>query len=267
MKKIFLFNCALFYGFMLYAQPKLHTEILIYKTIDSTSLSLVIYSPESAEKIYPAIIFFHGHGSDYQQFEHQAIHLSARGMKSILVEYRDKLGNKNLSRQISYDDAKSAVQYVIEHLKNLRIDPDRIILAGGSKGGGLAIATGFKSIAGIKPFAYVLFNPGVRVDSIPDSPSPMIILHGSNDVTVLPSYIDEFKNKIIAKGGKCHVIYYEGQKHGFFNYSVEGNPYFKKTLMAVDSFLTDLFIIKPIDYSNENWYMGDFKLFNIENFK
>lgn len=255
MRKTFLYFSGLVCVFLIFAKPVSHPKIVKYKTIDKTELRLVIYTPETENAVFPAIMFFHGHGSDYHQFEHQAIHLCSRGMVSILVEYRDPMGGEGY--EISSDDAGSAVQYVDEHAQNLKIIIDKIVLSGGSKGGYLALATGFKRIKGLIPCAYVLYNPALRFDSIPDSLPPIIILHGSNDVAILPSSIEEFKNRIIEEKGKCQVIYYEGQKHGFFNYKNEGNPYFKETLMTSDSFLTELGLIKPIDYSNESWYMGN----------
>ena len=255
MRKILLNFSGLVCIFLIFAKPGSHPEMVIYKTINKTELRLVIYTPETETMAFPAIMFFHGHGSDYHQFEHQAIHLCFRGMVSILVEYRDPTGGEGY--EISSDDARSAVQYVAEHLQNLKINSGKIVLSGGSKGGYLALATGIERIKGLNPCAYVLFNPALRFDSIPDFVSPIIILHGTNDVAILPSSIEEFKNRIIEKKGKCQVIYYEGQKHGFFNYKDEGNPYFKETLMASDSFLTELGLIKPINYSNESWYMGN----------
>lgn len=258
MKSIFLILSGLLYGLIIYAQPSIKSNTFIYKTVDTTKLRLAIYATVSEEKKFPAIIFFHGGGGfeqeDHAQFEHQAIHLTSRGMISILVEYRTKV-----KREIGNNDARASLKYLADNLQNLKIDPRKIVFSGGSRGGGLALSLGMNKIEGLKPFAYVLFNPGVKAgfDTIPRSPAPMIIFQGLDDHTVLPAYVEAFKNRVVKKGGKCQVLYYEGQGHGFFNYKTGENPYFKQTLMSTDAFLSDLDLFRSADFSNKNWYLGE----------
>jgi dienelactone hydrolase len=180
--------------------------------------------------------------------------LTSKGVISILVEYRTKEG-----REIGNNDAKASIKYISENIQNLKIDPRKIVYSGGSRGGGLALSLGLNKAEGLKAFAYVLFNPGVKAgfDTIPKATAPMIIFQGLDDHTVLPEYVEAFKNRVVKKGGKCRVLYYEGQGHGFSNFKTGVNPYFKQTLMSADAFLSDLGLFKPADYSNKNWYLGD----------
>jgi acetyl esterase/lipase len=84
-----------------------------------------------------------------------------------LADYRIK-NKHNTTPFESLKDAKSAMRYVRGHAKELGINPDSIIAAGGSAGGHLAAATAFikgynevtddLSVSCI-PQALVLFNP------------------------------------------------------------------------------------------------------------
>tara|TARA_B100001057_G_scaffold383107_1_gene389235 strand:- start:2976 stop:3905 length:930 start_codon:yes stop_codon:yes gene_type:complete len=154
-----------------------------YKTIDETKLNLWVFNPskryKSNEK--PAIIFFFGGGfraGSPKQFLEHSKYLSARGIVSIVADYR--VSSRNKTRPIKcLNDAKSAIRWVRKHSKSLGIDPNRIIAGGGSAGGALAALTGTVSMfdeenedlnISSKPNAMVLFNPGVIMSPVKEYP-------------------------------------------------------------------------------------------------
>jgi acetyl esterase len=147
-------------------------KVETYKSIAGSELKLWIFSPPSAPKAAPAIVFFFGGGwssGSPQQFEEQCRHFASRGMVAIAADYRVK-SRQNVVPAQCIADARSAVRWVRAHAATLGIDPQRIASAGGSAGGHLAAATAFisdfdeatedKSISAV-PNALVLFNPAL----------------------------------------------------------------------------------------------------------
>ena len=154
-----------------------------YKIIDETKLNLWVFNPPEIFKSdkKSAIIFFFGGGfriGTPEQFIEHSKYLSARGMVSILADYR--VYSRNNTRPIqSLNDAKSAIRWVRKHSKSLGIDPNRILASGGSAGGALAALTGTATMfdeqnedlkISSKPNAMVLFNPGVIVSPVEEYP-------------------------------------------------------------------------------------------------
>tara|TARA_A100001011_G_scaffold2120_2_gene2545 strand:+ start:1802 stop:2719 length:918 start_codon:yes stop_codon:yes gene_type:complete len=168
--------------------PEIDSDtIFTYKTIDKTKLNLWVFNPSkrynSSEKA--AIIFFFGGGfrmGSPKQFEEHSKYLSARGMVSIVVDYR--VSSRNKTKPIKcLNDAKSAVRWVRKHSKSLGIDPNRIIASGGSAGGALAALTGTVKMfdeknedlnISSKPNAMVLFNPGLIMSPVEEYPPSVI---------------------------------------------------------------------------------------------
>jgi acetyl esterase/lipase len=168
MKKfIIITTITLVLQFSVFAQKE-----VVYKTIDTVSLSMEIYYPENlkpSEK-YPAMIYFFGGGwknGTTKQFEPQAKYFSSRGIICVLADYRVKK-RQGTSPFESLKDAKSAIRYLRINAEKMQIDPDKIIASGGSAGGHLAAATATiqkfneesddLSISSV-PNALVLFNP------------------------------------------------------------------------------------------------------------
>jgi acetyl esterase/lipase len=207
---------------------------------------------------------------DKAHFLNHAKYLSQRGIVCFLVDYRTKNGN-NSSPFESLKDAKSAIRYIRKNAADFKIDPGKIIAAGGSAGGHLAAATalieGYNedtddlAISAI-PNALVLFNPvidngpgGYGYERIGDdyksfSPlhnikkgaPPTLILLGTNDALV-PVVTVEYYEQVMEKvGSRCELRLYEGAEHGFFNY--RNFEYYKNTLMETDLFLTSLGYLK-----------------------
>ncbi len=245
----------------------------VYKTIGSVKLHLFIFSPPNlrAGENRAAIIFFHGGGGTPAAFARQCGYLASRGMVAITAGRRDRGSTLDRMR-----DGRSAVRWVRAHAAALSIDPSRVACAGGSQGGGIALATALSktidnegddlSISPV-PGALVLFNPGLgvsaasgesdrsdlRPEDLPflaaanhqqnlsrDTP-PMIIFHGTEDKVVPFADVSQFVQRAQSVGVRCQLVAYKGRGHSFFD---EG-PAFQDTLNKADLFLTALGYLPP----------------------
>lgn len=264
--------CAVFCS-----QSGISQEKIVYKTIDSVSLSMEIYTPKPEQgdqpEKYPAIVFFFGGGwniGDIAQFRPHAKYFAGRGMVSVLVEYRVLSRNRSTPFQ-SLEDAKSAIRFLRSNAERFHINPDQIVASGGSAGGQLAAAAATTqkyndkndnvSISA-KPDALVLFNPvidngpgGYGYDRIGEeylyfSPlhnlrrgtPPTIVFLGTRDEVIPVETVKYYKKVMEKTGSRCDLYLYNGQKHGFFNF--KHPKYYKKTLLKADEFLVSIGFLK-----------------------
>jgi acetyl esterase/lipase len=122
---------------------------VVYKQIDTVSLSMEIYYPPDMDKTasYPVMIFFFGggwKGGSVKQFEPHARYFSNRGIVCALADYRVE-SRQRTSPFESLKDAKSAIRFIRENATRFQIDRGKIIASGGSAGGHLAAATALVS--------------------------------------------------------------------------------------------------------------------------
>jgi acetyl esterase len=247
------------------------TRQLVYKQIDTVSLSMDIYYPPDMDQAgtCPAMIFFFGggwKGGSVDQFKPHALYFSGRGIICILADYRVE-SRQGTTPFESLKDAKSAIRFIRKNAGQLQVDPDRIIAAGGSAGGHLAAATALISqynetgedlSVSCIPNALVLFNPvidngpgGYGYERIGDaykdfSPlhnitrnvPPTIFFLGTDD-NLIPVETAKYYQKVMEKvGGRCELYLYEGQGHGFFNF--RNRKYYDKTVRETEKFLISL---------------------------
>ncbi len=143
-----------------------------YKRVGEKPFYLHVFKPsQDSAQPRPAIVFFFGGGwsnGSPEQFYSQAKYLSDSGMVAFCADYRVK--SRDDSRVIDcVADAQDAILYVRDHAKELQVDPNRIVAAGGSAGGHLAAATATVDYKGtqtnveerFRPNALVLFNPAL----------------------------------------------------------------------------------------------------------
>lgn len=216
------------------------------------------------------------------QFVPQCKYFASRGMVAATADYRVFERHKAMVVDC-VSDAEAAIRWVRGNANRLGIDPDRIAASGGSAGGHLAAAVGTlkdftddeKSTVDFRPNAMILFNPAVdltRDESGPDTPAkqrfnllarlgarpeelspadhirpglaPTLIFHGKKDNLIPFTTIEAFAEAMRKAGNKCEAVGFEGQGHGFFNYSPKGNTYFDQTMRLADEFLASLGWIK-----------------------
>jgi len=245
---------------------------VVYKTIGDVQLKLSIFTPPDYAPTTdkrPAIVFFFGGGwnsGSPTQFYPHCEYLASRGMVAMSADYR-VFSRQQTSPRECVKDGKSAIRWIRQHAAELGIDPNRIAAGGGSAGGHVAAATGTTTafneegedmtISSV-PNALVLFNP--VLDTGPDSRAydrvkeywqdispmhniskntpPTIVFLGTKDDIIPVESAEKFKNQIIEKGVRCDLELYEGQIHGFFNYTSKEN--YTDTVKKMDRFLASL---------------------------
>jgi len=253
---------------VLYSQS---SDTISYKQLDSTVLNLVLNYPPgfNAEKSYPAIVFFFGggwNGGSTDQFEAHANYFSQRGLICFRADYRVKSRQESTPFE-SLKDAKSAIRYIREHAGVLGVDPQKIIASGGSAGGHLAAATALITSYNEKndplsyscvPNALILFNPVIDngpggygyervgeeykdfspLHNIREGAPPTIFFLGTDD-RLIPVETARYYQTVMEKvGSRCDLFIYEGQGHGFFNYSKLEN--YRNTVSEANHFLISL---------------------------
>jgi acetyl esterase len=246
-------------------------EVLAYKSTNRGSLFLKVIKPAawSAHDRRPALVIFHGGGwtgGAVSQFEPQARHFAARGIVSLLVQYR-LLADEKAPPDPCIADAKSAMRWVRSRSMELGIDPSRIAAMGGSAGGHLAAAVtllqdlddpGEDLTVNACGNALILFNPvldngpgewgSCRVgDRYPqlspahnvrkDSP-PTILFLGTADNLVPVTTLERFRDRLLAVGAHVELHLYPNQGHGFFNFDRADKSAYKLTLAATERFLS-----------------------------
>lgn len=101
-------------------------------------IDIYIYQRTDDEGLRPAMIYLHGGGwtaGDMRLYANQMKYIAELSHAVVIFpEYR-------LAPECPYpgpiDDAKGTIEYVVNHAKELRIDVDRLMVAGDSAGGGL----------------------------------------------------------------------------------------------------------------------------------
>jgi acetyl esterase len=249
----------------------------IYKTLGRIKLHVHIFEPKDRKKsdLLPSIVFFHGggwfRGSPMQFFPH-CEYFAERGMIAFSAEYRVRSKHKTSPIE-SVIDGKSVICWIRTNALKLGIDTNKIVAAGGSAGGHLALCSalieGFEPEPAdcpmsSKPNALVLFNPVVDTISDPRiaglidgdgkllSPihhikkkiSPTIIFHGTRDKIIPFKDVELFTTRMQELGNTCELVAFERKGHAFFNYGTYKNRPYTETVRATDKFLCSLGYLK-----------------------
>jgi acetyl esterase len=245
----------------------------VYKHVGERELKLYIFNTDEQTENRPVILFFHG-GSYVKsdrtpfQFQHHAKLYASKGILSICVDYRTANDMEDFSPLHAISDAKSSIQWVRQHHRELGIDPNKIIMCGASSGGytvlcsilseGLNNITDDVNINHI-PNALIMFNPGVDgveiinrlfpklnhkakqlspLHNISRDLPPLIWFIGTRDIIYKSN--KEFYEKWLEYGNQCTFYTYEGMPHGFFNYGAFDNKPFSETNNEIEKFLISL---------------------------
>lgn len=142
-----------------------------YKKVDGFNLEMHIFLPDTTvfKGNRPTIVYFHGgswsEGKPDWFFE-TANEYAKQGWVATAVEYRIK-GRQGTYPFEAVKDAKSAIRWLRENLKNYKIDPNKIVATGNSAGGHLSIATS------------LVDNWNEKTDDISISPVPNIVIVNS----------------------------------------------------------------------------------------
>ncbi|MEQ9409283.1 MAG: alpha/beta hydrolase fold domain-containing protein [Fuerstiella sp.] len=242
----------------------LHTEDKGSRYANPTMLE---GSAGSDGELRPCVVFIHGGGwsGHPRMLAAQSAYLQRRGYTTVSIHFRAPSGR--LTPKDTLRDARTAYRWIIEHAHDLHIDPDRVVVSGGSAGGHLSLALSTIAldddpIIQHPPRGYVLFNPVIdlvdgwssgrkkceKAGTDPESFSPAhhvrpglpptLVLSGSADPLITPAQIKAFQKRMQQAGNRCEFIEYPGAGHGFFNCGRERNQYFQWTMWAFEDFLT-----------------------------
>ncbi len=244
-----------------------HGKPFVYKESGGEPRDLEVYFPadwDPSKHKVPGIIFFHGGdwtGGNLNQFRYACHYFASRGLVAATVNYRmipreerDGLPPGESFKRACLLDAKSAIRWMKQHAAELGVDPRRIITAGGSAGGHLAVVA---TLAGeindpadpkdidTSAQAYLLFNPNFKDDGTGDAEAdvqkylddkfpPSIVFFGDQDSYL--TYGAEAASKLKSRGNTGMEFWIaEGQPHGFFN-----NPPWQDVVLAeADRFLVE----------------------------
>jgi|GEM_PF-126883 len=244
-------------------------EKILYKKTPQENMYLYLLRPiVKTKRELPAIVYFTGGGWVDGNVEGQipnAAWFRDQGIIGIDADYRVKSRHGTTPIEC-IQDAKSAIRYVRAHAKELGIDPDRIIAAGGSAGGHLAACTfidggdaqGEDLKISSKPDALVLHNPvlgeGFGNEFFAVYPEfapilhvkkgwpPTILSNGTNDKTTPFEVAEKFTRLMKEAGNVCELIPVKDADHSC-DWPVS-NPNFLPTLQRMTDFLREQKFIK-----------------------
>ncbi len=256
----------------------------IYKEVDGQRLRAFVFHPIEAspdvsdDNPRPAIAFFHGGGWVFgrpQEFFGACARYARQGFVTVSFEYRLSINpdgsypRPGVSPIESVKDARSALRWLRANATELGVDPERIVAAGQSAGGQLALATALINInettddLGIsaEPAALLLYSSNVNTlepwidlllgdrneaifsisphHHVRAGMPPAILFRGLEDDQVLPYIVDLFQQRMEKFGNELEVVSYPGRKH----YLAPGNEtyanYFDEEILErTDAFLT-----------------------------
>lgn len=244
---------------------------IIYKSVEGQNLKLHIFDPAEfrTNDARPVFLVFHGGGwvgGGAKGFYPFAAHFAGLGLVGISVDYRLIKRGSGMTPAICVKDGRSAVRYVRSHAAELGIDPNKIIVSGGSAGGHVAACiaccqgideAGEDISVSPLPDAVVLYWPvldtsregyGNRISGdhwqdisplrlVRPGLPPTLVFHGSADPAVPVKGAEAFHAAMIRAGNQCELVIEPGAKHGYMMYNLQ---LFNQGLRRTDDFLKSL---------------------------
>jgi acetyl esterase/lipase len=119
---------------------------LVYERANGWEGKLDVYAKRSPAPM-PTVIYIHGGGwvrGTKESYNLRLLPYLAMGYSVVNVEYR--LADVSLA-PAAIEDCRCALRWVSAHAKEYGLDPDRIVVAGDSAGGHLALTTGMLTTA------------------------------------------------------------------------------------------------------------------------
>ncbi len=251
----------------------------VYKIVDSIKLKIdIFYTNQSFERENnTAIVFFHGGGWAFgtpSEFFTTCERYAGMGIVTFSVDYRLSIKNgvvphPAISPIESVMDARSAMRWVRQNAARFHVDRNKIVAAGQSAGGHLALATAMIDefdegsddlTVSCRPDAVLLFSACVNTvegwcDMLLDdrrtkiwniSPfhhvrggmPPMIEFHGTYDEQVPVWTVQFFKEAMEKAGNYFQLNQYEGRRHYLGEGNAKYSRYFDDEILGItDSFL------------------------------
>jgi len=176
-------------------------------------------SAPNAPGHYPGIIMFHGRNGVNRPFRDVGVRYAEEGIVAMAVNYFTQ------GDQPTNVESVQTIAGALALLKGeAAVDPERIVMSGYCKGGGLT----YLGLADVPGFAAgVVYHGGLSVqqksEGFPESPAdaamriqvPMIILHGMSDPGVKIESVYELTRKLNEAGKQVELKAYWGTRHAF----------------------------------------------------
>lgn len=247
------------------------SRVLVYKKIAERELQLHVFEPEGfkAGDNRACYLIIHGGGwtgGAPPRMYPFAAHYAKLGLVGISMSYRLHSAKTGVSVFDCVKDARSAMRYIRAHAAEIGVDPQKIIVSGGSAGGHLAAATalfdkvnedGDDLTISATPAALVLLFPvidtskeGYGQAKIGDrwqelSPAhnvraglpPTLIFHGTGDTVTPFAGAKTFHEAMLKVGNRCELDINDGGAHG---YLMRDKALFDDTMKKTDAFLKSL---------------------------
>lgn len=247
------------------------SRTVVYKKVGDRELALHVFEPagHKATDARPCFVTIHGGGwtgGNPQRMYPFAAHYMKQGLVGISVQYRLHQAKAGVTVFDCVKDARSAIRYLRAHAQEFGIDPQKIIVSGGSAGGHLAAATalfdgvneeGEDLSVSPRPNALVLLFPvidcskeGYGQAKIGDrwqeiSPlhhvragvPPTLTFHGTGDTVTPFAGAKAFHESMQKLGNRSELVVNEGGVHG---YLMRDRTLLDDTLARSDAFLASL---------------------------
>ena len=277
-RSAFAVPCAALTGLCVMASPLLAAPVdergmelgkrFVYKQSAGIPQELEVYFPSGVKPVgpkVPGVLLFHGGGwtgGDLSQFRYACSYFASRGLVAATANYRmlsksdsqNEATGENRRKRVCITDAKSAIRWMKQHADELGLDPQRIIVGGGSAGGHISVlastTSGLDDPSDSKAYdtkvaAYLLFNPAFTAK---DSSDPEVDVLRQLTAAFPPAILffgtkDNWKNgsdaalqRLKALGNTTAELWTaEGLGHGFYR----DQPWQGLTLAAADRFLVE----------------------------
>jgi carboxymethylenebutenolidase len=167
----------------------------------------------------PAIVMFHGRNGVTDSFKDVGVRYAEEGIAAMAVNYFTQ-GNAPTNVE-SQETIRAALALLLQEPS---VDPDRIVMSGYCKGGGLT----YLGLADVPGFAAgVVYHGGLYVQErsagFPESPAdaamrinvPVNILHGMSDPAVKIESVFELVRALNEAGKHVELKAYWGTRHAF----------------------------------------------------
>lgn len=152
------------------------TKDVEYGIVGERKLLLDLYAPRELDAPTAGLIFIHGGGwmkgnkSDYKFY---TVRFAAKGYVAASIGYR--FGSE-AHFPAALEDAKCAIRWMRANAASLNVDPDRIVVLGGSAGGHLSMMAGYTADTG-------LFEGGGGHEGVSSAVRAVVDLYGPTDLS------------------------------------------------------------------------------------
>lgn len=124
--------------------PDDYSELIdvVYSDVSPASCRLDFYAPKDAKKPTPIVFIIHGGGWQKGYKEAQVDFSAYTDLRIAIANVNYRLADE-AKAPAALEDVRCAIYYMIKNAKKYNIDPERIILYGGSAGAHLALTAGY----------------------------------------------------------------------------------------------------------------------------